>query len=163
MVKKGALMPANLPRPHGLYFEEFEAGQRIISPGRTVTESDIVSFAGLSGDYTQIHTDAEYSARQGFGQRVAHGLLGLSIASGLSVRTGLLEGTVLAFREINEWKFVKPILIGDTIRVEMEVLDTKALPRIGGGSVVIKLDVKNQKDETVMRGEWTVLVVSKPE
>jgi len=156
-------MPANLPRPHGLYFEEFEPGQRITSPGRTITESDIVSFAGLSGDFTQIHTDAEYSATAGFGQRVAHGLLGLSIASGLSVRTGLLEGTVMAFREVNEWKFVKPVFIGDTIRVDMEVMETKALPRVGGGTVVIKLDVKNQKDETVMRGNWTVLVMSQPE
>jgi len=156
-------MPANLPRPRGLYFEEFEPGQHVTSPGRTVTESDIVSFAGLSGDFNQIHTDAEYSAAVGFGQRVAHGLLGLSIVSGLSVRTGLLEGTVMAFREVNDWKFVKPVFIGDTIRVEMQVMETKALPRVGGGTVVIKLDVKNQKDETVMRGNWTVLVRSEPE
>lgn len=156
-------MAANLPRSRGLYFEEFEPGQRITSPGRTVTESDIVSFAGLSGDYTQIHTDAEYSAKAGFGQRVAHGLLVLSIASGLSVRTGVLEGTVMAFREISEWKFVKPVFIGDTVHVEMEVIETKAMPRISGGSVVIKLEVKNQKDEPVMRGQWTVLVMSKPE
>lgn len=156
-------MPATFPRPRGQYFEEFAAGQRITSPGRTVTESDIVSFAGLSGDYTQIHTDAVFSAGTGFGQRVAHGLLGLSIASGLSTRTGLLEGTVIAFREISEWKFVRPIFIGDTVRVEMEVMETKELPRIKGGSVVIKLDLKNQKDESVMRGAWTVLVMSKPE
>ena len=149
--------------PRGMYFEEFQTGQRINSAGRTVTESDIVAFAGLSGDFNQMHVDAEYSSKTPFGQRVAHGLLGLSIASGLTVQTGVMEGTVIAFREVNEWKFIKPVLIGDTIHVEVEVLETKAMRRIGGGSVLISLDVKNQQGETVMKGTWTVLVASKPE
>ena len=146
----------------GLYFEEFEVGQKIITVGRTVAESDIFTFAGFSGDYNQIHTDAEFSKSTPFGQRVAHGLLGLSIASGLAMRTGMLEGTVIAFREINNWKFINPVFIGDTIHVEMEVAETKALPRIGGGSVVVTLDVKKQSGETAMKGNWTVLVMSKP-
>jgi acyl dehydratase len=146
----------------GLYFEEFQAGQKIITAGRTVTEADIVAFAGLSGDYNQIHTDAEYSKTSPFGQRVAHGLLGLAIASGLAVQTGVMRGTVMAFREVNEWKFVQPIFIGDTIHVELEVLETKALRRIGGGAVVIALEVKNQRDQTVMKGTWTVLIASRP-
>ncbi len=148
--------------PRGMYFEEFQAGQRIISAGRTVTESDIVNFAGLSGDFTAIHTDAEYSKTTPAKQRIAHGLLVLSIASGLAAQTGLMEGTVMVFREINEWKFVKPVLIGDTIHVELEVTETKALPRIGGGSVVIILTVLNQRGETTMKGLWSVLMMSKP-
>ncbi len=148
--------------PRGMYFEEFQAGQRIISAGRTVTESDIVNFAGLSGDFTAIHTDAEYSKTTPAKQRIAHGLLVLSIASGLAAQTGLMEGTVMVFREINEWKFVKPVLIGDTIHVELEVTETKALPRIGGGSVVITLTVLNQRGETTMKGLWSVLMMSKP-
>ena len=155
-------MSATPTRPRGLYFEEFETGMRITTPGRTITESDIVSFAGLTGDFNLIHTDAVYSASSPFGQRVAHGLLGLSIASGLGTRTGVLEGTVMAFREINEWKFVKPVFIGDTIHVVMEVTETKAMPRIGGGAVTLKLDVLNQKEEVVMKGIWTVLMMSKP-
>ena len=151
-----------LPTPHGLYFEEFQTGQKVVSPGRTITESDIVAFAGLSGDFNQIHTDAEYSQTTPFGQRVAHGLLCLSIASGLALRTGVLEGTVTAFREINQWKFVKPVFIGDTIHVEMKVVETKAFPRLGGGAVTIDIHVKNQQSETVMRGSWTTLVMSKP-
>ena len=147
----------------GLYFEDFEVGQKIITVGRTIAESDIFSFAGFSGDYNQIHTDAEFAKSTPFGQRVAHGLLGLSIASGLAMRTGILEGTVIAFREINNWKFINPVFIGDTIHVEMEVAETKALPRISGGSVIISLDVKKQSGETVMKGNWTVLVMSKPE
>ncbi len=150
------------PKPRGLYFEEFSVGQKIVTAGRTVTESDIVSFAGLSGDYTQLHTDAEFSKTTPFGQRVAHGILGLSIASGLAIQSGVLEGTVMAFREINEWKFVKPIFIGDTIHVVMEVKETKSIPRIGGGSIVIVLDVVNQKGETVMKGAWTALVANRP-
>lgn len=151
------------PEQRGMYFEEFEGGQRVSSAARTVAESDIVTFAGLSGDYNQIHVDAEFSKTTPFGQRVAHGLLGLSIASGLVVQTGVMEGTIMAFREINNWRFIKPIFIGDTIHVEIEVLETKAIPRIGGGSIVIELDVKNQSDETVMKGTWTALVTSRPE
>ena len=155
-------MSINNSKRRGLYFEEFEVGQKIITPGRTVTESDIVTFAGLSGDYTQIHTDAEFSKTTSFGQRVAHGLLVLSIASGLAARTGVLDGTVLAFREITDWKFIKPVLIGDTIHVELNVTETKALPRIGGGAVMILLSVKNQNNETTMKGTWNVLMASKP-
>ena len=146
----------------GLYFEEFEVGQKMTSTGRTIAESDVMTFAGLSGDFNQIHTDAEFSSHAPFGQRVAHGLLGASIASGLVMRTGVLEGTAIAFREINNWKFINPVFIGDTIHVETEVIQTKSLARIGGGSVVIELDVKKQTGETVMKGTWTVLVLSKP-
>lgn len=155
-------MNQTIPANRGLYFEEFQVGQNIISTGRTISEGDIFTFAGFSGDYNQIHTDAEFSKGTPFGQRVAHGLLGLSIASGLAMRTGVLEGTVIAFREIKDWKFVNPVFIGDTIHVEMQVTETKALPRIGGGSVVITLDVKKQGGETVMKGHWSVLVMSKP-
>ena len=152
-----------MPRPRGRYFEEFESGERISSAGRTVTEADLVAYAGLSGDYNQIHTDAEYSKNTPVGQRVAHGLLGLSIASGLAVQTGILEGTIITFREVNEWRFLNPIFIGDTIRVDMEVMEKKSLRRIGGGLVEIKLEVINQQSEVVQRGTWTVLVASKPE
>ena len=146
----------------GLYFEEFFVGQKVTTVGRTVTEYDVMTFAGLSGDYNQIHTDAEFSKGTQIGQRIAHGILGLSIASGLAMRTGILEGTVIVFREINAWKFVKPVFINDTIHVELEVKETKALPRIGGGGVTIELEVKNQKDEVCHRGVWNVLVMSKP-
>ena len=146
----------------GLYFEEFSVGQVVKTVPRTVSEDAIFTFAGLTGDYNQIHTDAEFAKTTPFGQRVAHGLLGLSIATGLLMRTGMLEGTVLAFREIQEWKFIKPFFIGDTVYAELTVAETKALPRIGGGSVTITLEVKNQSDEVCHRGTWVVLIVTKP-
>ncbi len=149
-------------QPRGWYFEDFQVGQQIVTAGRTVTEADIVAFAGLSGDYNQIHTDAEFAARTPFGQRIAHGLLVMSIASGLAAQTGFTEGTVIAFREIKDWKFAKPVYIGDTIHVEITITETKPLRRLGGGAVTFRLDVKNQRDETVMRGTWVVLMASRP-
>lgn len=148
--------------PRGLYFDEFKIGQRFYSVGRTITERDIVSFAGLSGDFNQIHTDAQFAEKTPYGQRIAHGLLVTSIASGLIAQSGLIEGTVLAFREINNWKFAKPTFIGDTVHVEVEITGTKALRRLGGGAVDIAISVKNQKDEVVMKGSWTVLILSRP-
>jgi acyl dehydratase len=145
-----------------MYFEEFEAGQKLVTEGRTITESDIVAFAGVSGDFNTIHTDAVYAAGTPFGQRIAHGLLVTSIASGLMVRSGMMDGTILAFREINEWKFGKPVFIGDTIRAEIEISETKSLPRLGGGSVTLTVNVKNHRDESAMKGVWVVLVMSRP-
>jgi 3-hydroxybutyryl-CoA dehydratase len=147
----------------GMYFEQFEPGVRVITAGRTVTEADVVNFAGLSGDFNQIHVDAAYSQAAPFGQRVAHGLLVLSIASGLAVQTGFMEGTVIAFREIKEWTFSKPVFLGDTVHAELNVTETKAMRRIGGGLVVIEITVVNQRDEAVMKGLWSVLIASRPE
>lgn len=146
----------------GLYFEEFKVGEKIATGSRTVSEDDIMTFASLTGDNNRIHTDAEFSKAGPFGQRVAHGLLGLSLTLGLAWKTGILDGTVLAFREINEWKFIKPVFIGDALRADLNIIETKALPRIGGGSVVLEAELKNQKDEVCMKGKLTILVMSKP-
>lgn len=150
---------SNLRR--GYYFEEFEIGRKFTTPGRTMTEADIVAFAGLSGDYNLIHTDAAYAEDTPFGKRVAHGLLSLSVISGLAVRSGFMEGTVLAFREITGWKFSLPVFIGDTIHAEIEVKSAKALPRLGGGALDLEFKVKNQEGKMVMKGTWNVLVQSK--
>ncbi len=146
----------------GLYFEEFFTGQKFVTVGRTISEDAIFTFAGLTGDFNEIHTNAEFSKKTQFGQRIAHGLLGLSVATGLIMRTGFLEGTVLAFREINEWKFIKPFFIGDTVSAELSIEETKALPRIGGGSITAAVVVKNQSDEICQRGSLNLLVLSKP-
>ncbi len=147
--------------PRGRYFEEFEMGGTVVSAGRTITETDIVNFAGLAGDYTQIHTDAEYAREGVFGQRVAHGLLGLAVVSGSLAQLGFIEGTVLAFRELT-WKFSQPIFIGDTIHTTATVSELKAMPRLGGGAVTFDLRVINQEDKVVQRGKWVVLIASKP-
>ena len=148
-------------QPRGRYFEEFEIGEEVTSPGRTVTETDVVMFAALSGDYNQLHTDAEFAKGTMFGERIAHGLLGLSIAGGLASRLGFIEGTALALLGLT-WKFRKPILIGDTIAVYGKVAQKKEMPKLGGGIVVFDLEVVNQREETAQKGQWTVLVASKP-
>jgi acyl dehydratase len=150
-----------LAKPRGLYFEEFSTGDTVESVGRTVTEADIVLYAGLSGDYNLIHTDEEYSKQQMFGRRVAHGLLILSIASGLAVRLGFMEDTVVAFRSL-EWKFTAPVFAGDTIRLRVTVEAAKAMPRLGGGIVTFKMEVVNQQDEVVNRGTWDILCKGLP-
>lgn len=147
--------------PRGRYFEEFEIGDAVETSARTVTESDVVSFAGLSGDYNQLHTDAEYAKDTMFGERIAHGLLGLSIVSGLSSQLGFAEGTVEAFMSL-EWKFRNPIRFGDTIRARLEVKRKKEMARLGGGFVVFDVVVLNQRDEMVQKGSWTLLIRSAP-
>ena len=155
-------MPEKVAR-RGMYFEEFAVGLRITTTGRTITETDIVQFSGLSGDFNQIHTDAVFAAGTVFGRRVAHGLLVLSIVSGLVVQSGFMEGTIMAFREVESWKFSRPVFIGDTIHVMAEVTDTKALPRLGGGAITLKLIVHNQDGETVQSGTWIALIASDSE
>jgi acyl dehydratase len=153
----------DLPKyePRGLYFEEFQLGEVVVSAGRTITEADIVNFAALSGDYNPIHTNAEFAKGTPFGRRIAHGMLVLSVATGLVDQLGLIEGSVIAFREL-AWKFSKPVFIGDTIHVIVETAKLKPLPRLGGGSVILKVRVTNQKEEVVARGEWNALMAGKP-
>ena len=148
--------------PVGLYFEEFEVGDQSESVGRTITEADIVNFAALSGDWNRIHTDAEYSKEQMFGQRIAHGLLVLSVASGLAVRMGFMEETVQAFMGL-EWQFRRPVFIGDTLRLRATVQEKKAMRRLNGGLVAFKMEVVNQKDEVCQRGTWNILCKNLPE
>lgn len=142
--------------PRGKYFTEFQVGQEIVSPGRTITEADIVNFAGLTWDTNPMHTDAEYGKTTMFGERIAHGMLGLAYAVGLVWQMGVLEGTVLAFREL-EMKFKGPLKIGDTMHVAAKILETKPI-RSAGGIVVIELRVLNQRDEVAYQGTMTVLV-----
>lgn len=147
-------------QPRGLHFEAFEIGQKLITTARTITEADIVNFAGVTGDFNQIHTDAVYAAQDTFGQRIAHGLLIQSIAVGLVVQSGVIEGTVLAFRELTA-KMSLPVFIGETIHVVGEVVEKKAFRRLGGGNVSFKYSVINSEDKTVQRGEWIMLIKSK--
>jgi acyl dehydratase len=128
----------------------------MINTGRIITEAYVVNFAGLSGDFNSIHTDRVYAEASSFGQRVVFGLLGLSIVPGLAIRTGRLEGTVIALREIMAWKFSQPIFIDDTIHVEIELKEKEPIPRLGDGTVVLGIRIINQDDQTVMKGRWAL-------
>ena len=146
----------------GLYFEEFEVGQRLVTRGRTITDSDLVQFAGLTGDFNPMHTDAEYMKGSMFGQRIAHGLLSLSYAMGQAYQLGVLERTVLAFREI-DMKFSATVFIGDTIRAELTVLEKTEARRLGGGLVKFEMRILNQEGKVVQKGNISLLMAARPQ
>ena len=152
---------AEIAIQRGLYFEEFNVGDTVSSTARTITEADIVGFAALSGDWNRIHVDAEFAKGSMFGERIAHGLLGLSIASGLAVRLGFIEDTVIAFMGL-DWKFRAPIKIGDTIHMLAQIAEKKPMPRLGGGLVTLNVEVLNQRGETTQKGTWSMLMKLKP-
>ena len=149
------------PGPRGEWFEDWTLGRVVVSPARTVTETDVVSFAGLSGDYNPLHVDEEHARRTPFRARVAHGLLVESIASGLAHSTGVFDGTISALAEITI-RFVRPTFLGDTVRLKLEVTDLETNPRPKRGRVTFSTVVTKQTGETVLEGTWTVVFLRRP-
>jgi acyl dehydratase len=139
----------------GRYFSEFEVGQTFLSVGRTVTEADVVLFAGLSGDYNPLHTDAVFAAGTPFGQRVAHGMLACSISTGLGQTLGIFEGTTLALMK-QEFEYKAPIFFGDTIRLRLTVESLTPSRKGGKGVVLLRSEILKQDDTVAVTGSWTV-------
>jgi acyl dehydratase len=154
----------NLPGER-LYWEDLRVGLAGRSPGRTVTEADVVAFAGLSGDFNPLHTDADYAREHSFaGERVAHGLLGLSIASGLFTRTAVgigLQEQVLAMLSL-EWSFVGPIRLGDAIALEFEIASLRETSKPERGVVAIERTLVRGDGTLVQRGTTTLMVARRP-
>lgn len=140
-----------------VYFEDLEPGQEFRTARRTITEADIVAFAGLSGDYHALHTDAVAASEGPYGKRIAHGLLSLSVASGLVARLGVFEQSVVAFRELT-CKFRRPVFAGDTVHTVVRVHSTRALARTGQGVAELDVRMYNQKDSLVHQGKWRVVM-----
>ena len=141
----------------GIYFEDLEVGREVISPARTVTEADIVNFAGISGDFNILHMDAEFAKKTPFGQRIAHGLLGLSIASGLGARNpGVEQHKFIAFLGMT-WDFRHPVFIGDTIHMSQTVSSKRPTKKPGLGVVVYDVKVINQRGEVCQEGQWKTM------
>jgi acyl dehydratase len=145
-----------VPPPY--FYEDVEVGFRFTTAGRTVTEADLVNFAGLSGDFNPLHTDAEHAARTMFGQRIAHGTLVLALATGLRQRTMLFDGTLLGLLEIRSWRFLKPVTIGDTISVDVTVSELRETSNPERGVMAQRLEVRNQRAEVVSEGELVALL-----
>lgn len=141
------------------YFEDLEPGMRLISPRRTITEADIVQFAGVSGDFQPLHVDHLF-ARELFGRPIAHGLLVLSVVTGLRTMAGWFVGTVVAFLEIRSWKFLAPVFPGDTIFSTTEIIEKKETQKQDRGIVVQKIVVFKvaEKEEKVQEGEFVTLI-----
>ena len=145
----------------GLYFEDFEVSGDLVTRGRTITEADLVAFAGLTGDYTELHTNEEYAKSTKFGRRIAHGALIFGISMGLSTRTNLLDDTLLAFAGVDKLRFVSPVFIGDTIHAVKHVAERKELGT-GQGTVEFETRVLNQKGELVLVYRDKMLVKKRP-
>ncbi len=150
----------------GLYFEDFEMDKVIQTQGRTITQADIVNFAGFTGDYSELHVNEEYSKTTPFGQPIAHGMLSLSVATGLAILTGALEGTIIAFAGIKDWEFKRPVFIGDTIFVEMKVVSREEKNIRGGmnvGHISLEASVLkgSGKGKLCQSGIWSFLVKKK--
>ncbi|MBY0374338.1 MAG: MaoC family dehydratase N-terminal domain-containing protein [Bryobacteraceae bacterium] len=131
-----------------LYFDDFQIGDEFRSAGRTITETDLVLFGGLTGDITSLHLDAEYSAQTQFGQRIAHGALIFSLSVGLMTQTVRMHDSIIAYYGIDKLRFTKPTFIGDTIHLTKRVvaLDAKDTAR---GVITFEAEVKNQRGEVV--------------
>ena len=132
-----------------LYFEDFQSAPEMTSRGRTVTEADIVMFAGLTGDFVELHTNEEFAKATRYGRRIAHGALVFSISIGLTTRMNLLDDTVLAFAGVDKLRFVAPVFIGDTIHVTKRVVEQQELGA-AQGSVTFETKVLNQRNELVL-------------
>lgn len=147
------------------FWEDLQVGQTFTSPGRTITETDVVNFAGLSGDYNEVHVNAAYAEGTAFGQRIAHGVLGLAVASGLFTRTELvlrIQANLVALLGL-EWKFTGPILLGDTIHVEAEITDSRPAKDGRRGIVEVTRRVVNQRGEIVQRGVTPLMLLRRGE
>jgi acyl dehydratase len=139
-----------------LRLEQVETGLRFATGGITVTEAHIVAFAGLTGDFFDIHMDDDYARQLGYPGRVAHGLLGLALCDGLKNRAAVRFAAIVSLNW--RWSFTAPILVGDRITAEITVLGKRATRNPGRGIVTLGFDLLNQRGEVVQKGENDLMV-----
>jgi len=149
------------PGWEGRYFEDFEIGREYETAGRTVTETDLLTFAYLSGDHNPLHTDIEFAKKTAWGQRIVYGMLGWVIASGLRARLGIFEGTVVAFLGMT-WDFKGPIFLCDTIRSRISVIEKRPTKKPDRGIMKQKVVLLNQRDEVIQEGVMTQMMLRRP-
>ncbi|MDP8002898.1 MAG: MaoC/PaaZ C-terminal domain-containing protein [Caldisphaera sp.] len=138
------------------FFEDFVVGEVFETPSRTITEADVVNFAGISGDFNRIHTDEEYAKGTLYKTRIAHGLLVVSVVSGLRLRLGIFENSLIALYGIDNLRFLAPVKIGDTIRAKITIINKEEKSK--GGLLTLKHEVYNQKNDLVVVFNLLILV-----
>lgn len=141
----------------GLTFDQFSLGDVFASPARTVTEADVVAFAGLSGDFNPLHTDEQFAKGTPFGTRIAHGMLVSAIATGMANWTGVFEGTTIALME-QVIQYKGAVKFGDTVHLELKVAEKKETSKPDRGVVVFETRVCNQDEKAVIEGKWTLMM-----
>jgi acyl dehydratase len=147
--------------PRGRSWDEFSEGESFITAARTVTEGAVDLFAGLSADFNPLHTDEESAQKSPMKGRIAHGMLVLSMATGLANQLGLFEGTTLALLGMDRIRWTAPVRLGDTIHAELRVKERKESSKPDRWVLVTEVTVKNQRGEPVMTAEWTTLMARK--
>lgn len=141
----------------GLYFDDFSVDQSWVTPARTITEADVVAFAGISGDFNPLHTDEEFAKSTQFGGRIFHGPGVFAVATGLESRLGIKDGTAIAFLGMN-WTLKGAVRIGDTIKVHQQVAEVRpSSSKPDRGIVTFNVQVTNQDDEVCQEGQWIVM------
>lgn len=143
--------------PH--YFEDFSVGQVFETPGRTITETDLILFAGLTGDNSALHTDEEHAKTSIYGARLVHGYFVLALAAGLVTRTLIFEGTGIAYLGIDKIQFLKPVFLGDTIKARLEIQQVRETSKPDRGVVIRKIAAINQRGEVVLEQVVSGLVL----
>lgn len=146
----------------GLHYDDFEPGNQYFSASRTVTEADVVNFAGLSGDFNPLHTDQTFAEKTPIKERIAHGMLSMAIATGLANQMGIFEGTTVALMQ-QTIQYRGMVKFGDTIRVVMKVKERKEWKKPTAGIVVFDVPILNQRGQPVVTAEWTLLMARKPQ
>src|SRR6478752_4582545 len=137
---------------HSLYFDDVEVGQEWESSGRTVTETDVVNFAGVSGDFNPIHMDHEFAKTTPFRRPIAHGLLVFAIGSGLGVTCPPMR--TIAFIQVREWNFKEPLFIGDTIKLKSRVIEKTPAAAAGGARSSGTAGATTRRGRPSRRGSW---------
>jgi acyl dehydratase len=146
----------------GLHYEDFEPGKAYFSASRTVTEADVVNFAGLSGDFNPLHTDQTFAEKTVIKERIAHGMLSMAVATGLANQMGIFEGTTVALMQ-QTIQYKGMVRFGDTIRIVMTVKERKETKNPSRGVVVFDVPILNQKDEPVVQAEWVLMMARRPQ
>jgi acyl dehydratase len=144
-----------------LYFDDLEIGQVFESVGRTITNHDVLTYAGITGDNNEVHTNDEYAKNTPFKTRIVHGILVVGIASGLTQRLGIFNRSAMAALDL-QWTFKAAVLIGDTIRIRITIEALRETSKGGRGIVTRAYDVLNQRDEVVQTGKLVVMMHKKP-
>lgn len=154
---------ATPPVVRGLYFEDFEIGKEFLSPARTITQTDIVNFACLSGDFNEVHTNFEYCKTTQFGEPIAHGPLVYAVMGGLQYASGINDGTLLALLQIDRWRMLAPVKHGDTIQLHSKVMDKKETSKPDRGVVTFQRRCLKQDGTVAQEMTATLLYRRRPE
>ena len=143
----------------GKFFEDIVVYEEYLTPSRTLTETDVVMFAAMSGDYNELHTSEAFGKSTQFGKRIVHGLLGLAVSHGLFFRLGLVEGTAIAFLGIESWKFEAPSFLGDTIRVKIKVAEKRPSQSKPDRGVIKFFFQVIKEDGTVIQSGYKTIMI----